>query len=209
MYKSLTIPFLFIAFAGMGHSLSVDSTNPKGGDSLSYTTLVSGTNGYALQIRTTYLNDTVYIKNDWPTVQNQVVLAQELVFKHKDSVLCTRPFHVRKRSAVKFNKKITLLDAVIFEAAVITGTKGSFYKIRGSGGCTDCSNYTGYYSQKGELLYENYFSDKEKFVKNAGNYKGIWHRYGVQARRAKIPDIKSTIVFPPAHSGRIIEGYIM
>lgn len=218
MHKLSIILFLFIALAGMRRTLPdnsqqlnmgrFDSLIPKVTDTLTYNTLVSGNNGYALQIRSTYLNDTNYIKNDWPTVQNQVVLAQQLIFKYKDSVLCTRPFRVRKRSFVKFNKKVDLLDAVIFEAAAITGTKGSFYKIRGSGGCTDCSNYTGYYSLKGEILYENYFSDKDKFVKNVGNYKSIWSNYGVQARRANIADINNTIVFPPADNGRTIEGYI-
>jgi hypothetical protein len=220
MYKLLTILFPFMAFIGIKDTLPnnghkgvnrgiIDYTTSKGADSVCYTTLVPGINDYALQIKTTYLNDTNYLKNDWPTVQNQVVVAQELIFKYKNSVLRARPFDVRKRSDMKLDKEVTLLDAVVFEAAIITGTKGSFYKIRGSGGCTDCSNYTGYYSLSGELLFENYFSDGDGFIRNIGSYEKVWKRYGVAAGRAKIPDIKDITVFPPKYSGSIDVGYIL
>jgi hypothetical protein len=201
MYKLLIFILAFIGFSG--------PTVHKAGDSLSYTTLVSGADGHTLQIKTTYLNDSDYIVYGWPTKQNQVVEAQELIFRYKDAVLRIRPFDVRRTSVIKFDKKVTLLDAVIFEAAIITGSKGSFYKIRGSGGCTNCANYTGYYSLKGELLFENYFSDGDGFLRNIGSYKSVWNRFGVEARRAKTPDIKDVTVFPPVNSGEIDKGYIL
>jgi hypothetical protein len=99
-----------------------------------------------------------------------------------------------------------LLDVVLFEAACIRGTKGSFYKIVGSGGCTDCSKYIAYYSLKGELLFENYFSDSEKFLKNFGDYKNVLLRYGVLE---KVDNIKDVIIFPPVHSGETSKGYVL
>jgi hypothetical protein len=184
----------------------IDSNTHKVDDTLIYTTIVPGNKQYSLQIRTTYLNDIDYVNNGWPTEQNQVVLGQELIFEYMDSILCAIPFHVQKRTSIKLNKKISLLDAVVFEAAIINGTKGSIYKIRGSGGCTDCSNYTGYYSLKGTLLFENYFSHKDKFVKNFGDYKKVLRRYGVEE---KVHNIKNITVFPPAHAGETSDGYVL
>ena len=182
-----------------------NSRAPKAVDSLDYTTSVPANDHYTLDIRTIYLNDTNYIKNDWPTVQNRVVLSQMLIFKYKDSALIVKPFHVRKRTFAN-DKNVYLLDAILFEAASIAGTKGSFYKIRGSGGCTGCSNYTAYYSVNGELLFENYFSDQEKFVKNTGDYKIVLNRYGVPEN---VHNIKNVTVFPPAYNGETSLGYVL
>ena len=220
MYKLFSIFLGLVAFTDLKQPISstgrlvsigamVDSAAPRAGEKLSYTTLVMGVNDYILQIKTTYLYDTAYLFYGWPTEQNQVVQAQEMVFKYRDSVIHIRPFDVRRRSVIRSNNKIALLDNVIFEAAIVTGTKGSFYKIRGYGGCTSCSSYTGYYSLNGELFFENYFSDGDGFLKNIGNYKSVWNRFGVQAQREKNPDIKDIVVFPPSHSGEINLSYIL
>jgi hypothetical protein len=190
-------------------AVAVDPTAPKVGDVLSYTTSIAGGNGHVLQIKTTYLYDTEYIIHGWPSEQNQVVLSQELIFKYKDSVLCRKPFPVRDTSVIRFNKKITLSDNIISVAAFITGTKGSFYTIHGYGGCSYCSHYFGYYSLKGQLLFENYWSDRDKFIINIGNEKSVLNHFGVSARRAKIPFAKDITVFPLARSGETSEGYVL
>ena len=184
----------------------IETTIPKALDTLNYTTIVAGKDHYGLEIRTTYLNDTNYIKKDWPTEQNQVVLRQELIFKHKDSVLSQIPCNVRKKSFIKSGRNINLLDAVIYDAASISGSKGGFYLIHGSAGCKDCSTYFGYYSLKGQLLFENYYSNNENFVENAGDFKKILKQFGVSEN---VHNVKNITVFPPFQSGQITRGYIL
>jgi hypothetical protein len=219
MWKVLMISILLIIFIVPRYSFSsnvilnskrldIDSIIHRDGDIVTYTITLPGVNDYTLQIETKYLYDKAYLTPGWFEDHNQAVLAQKIIFKRKGILLNTRSFDVRSLPAIKFGKKVSLLDNVIIEIAVVNGTKGSFYKIEGYGGCNNCTNYTGYFSLNGKLLFKTYSSHLDGFSTGMGDYKNVWKQYGVPAKRENTPNLKALTVFPPQHAGEVTQSYI-
>lgn len=183
--------------------LLIDTIKYSSNGICNYSTFVAGSKAYSLEVKTTYLNDSVFLNEKWAFDLNDVVSNQELIFKLGDQIIVQRNHNVRKRKSKKAIGTINLLDNVIRGVSVVKGGSGSFYKIEGAGGCNACSEYSGYFSLRGELLWENYSSRMGNFETGKGNYDKVLAKYNVLDTSAIAPKIKGIWVFPPQKSGEM------
>ncbi|MHB8205942.1 hypothetical protein [Mucilaginibacter sp.] len=173
----------------------------QNGRQLSYKTIINGDDNYTIEIKTFYIYDKNYLTHDWVSDVNRVVISQTLTFKYKGSSIAVKNFDVRKWIVKKFNKKVNFLDDVIREVGFVKGSKGGFYKIYGFGGCNSCSEYLGYYSMTGNLLYKIYTSRMDNYSYLFGNFDQVMAKYGIPDSLLKSNSINVVSVFPPQYSG--------
>lgn len=123
-----------------------------------------------------------------------------------DDVLSRIEYEVGGKNKNRTNNgDILTLDNVIVSSACIKGTKKSFYKIEGFGGCNGCSEYTAYYSLQGELLYEDYVSSSKNLKYSKGNYQEILKVYGITDTSKISKKARGIQVYPPQYSGDTVE----
>ncbi|MEO6884098.1 MAG: hypothetical protein ABI199_08750 [Bacteroidia bacterium] len=110
---------------------------------------------YSLSVRTTCLNDSV--KPEETNIFNPVVLKQEMIFMKKNKIIYERKFPALEITQMVYNyKKVKMCENVIYEIGLISGLKIPFYTVYGYGGCNSCSEYFGYFTLDGKLLWEYY-----------------------------------------------------
>ncbi|MFS2186923.1 hypothetical protein ACCC92_09605 [Mucilaginibacter sp. Mucisp84] len=182
-----------------------DTTLKKNGEVFTYSTIVknSKNRSYSLEIKTIYIYDKDYLENLFVADSNMIVIRQELIFKHHNTIVATKNHSVRKNIVIKNGKKTKLLENVIVEVGIEYGKKGAFYAIEGSGLCNSCSVYSAFFSMTGHELYKEYSSRDNTNILRKGNFNNIMNTYGV--RKSKwLHRFTTTWVFPPKRSGENI-----
>jgi hypothetical protein len=181
----------------------IKTDNYKDGDTLSYQTTLEANSIYSITIKTVYIYNKAYINNDWVSDLNNVVTLQKIIFKKNQQILVQRKFNVKKYKINNNNRTLYFLDNVIREVGIVKGDKGAFYKIYGFGGCNSCSEFLGYFSLDGKLLYKIYTSKMDNYAYKYGSFQNVINHYGIPHEKIKKNDTKSVTVFPPQFSGKI------
>jgi hypothetical protein len=176
----------------------------KEGELLNYTTVLPSTDEYSLEINTTYIYDSLFLAERWVADLNEVVTEQKLIFKKNGIAINQFNHNVKKWILDKFGKKRSLLDNVIRTAGLVSAKNGGFYKVEGAGGCNACSEYIGYFSLEGELLYNIYSSQTDNFVNEVGDFDKMIKQFEVPDTLSRLGGkIKVVWIFPPIYSGDI------
>lgn len=181
------------------------TANYKTNELLTYSSIIQGDGNYSLEIVSSYFFDSLFLSQGWVFDQNDIVINQILFFKTHDTILKQLDFDVRQILTNRDNGKYKLLDNVIRGVSVVRGKNGWFYKISGVGGCNECSEYSGFFSLKGEILWKLYTSSMDNFSYIEGNYNNVLKEYGIIDSSKISKKIYGTWVFPPQYSGKVYE----
>lgn len=118
---------------------------------------------YALGINTICYNDSV--NADETNIFNPIVLKQELYFLKNNRIISERESVSHKISqSISHGEEMEMLENVIYEIGVIHRKEKPIFVVYGYGGCNSCTEYFGYYSMDGKLLWEFYGSKIKNII---------------------------------------------
>jgi hypothetical protein len=172
---------------------------------IEYRVIISDSNGYSLQVETTYLYDSVYLNKGWAFDRNISVLSQRLIFCKGDSVLKQMTHNVKKQIFTRHGQKYSFLENIIRGICIIYGKNEILYMIEGSGGCNTCSEYGALFSSSGQRLWYKYYSITDKFQYHHGKYYEVLESIGAYKVGEPKRKLIGIWVFPPQYKGDAYE----
>jgi hypothetical protein len=142
---------------------------------------------YTMKVVTVSLNDSVTIEPKF----NPVILSQTLKF-YKNGALIKETKSIAKSNVrvLSSNKKMNILENVIYKIGNIQGEKGSIYTVTGTGACNACNELNVLYSLDGEVKFCFYGSTRKTIISISDPEK-VYKEYGIDGNsKVSILDLK-------------------
>jgi len=179
----------------------------KQGELVTYSTSLNAVENYSLKIMTTYRYDTAFIAHGFLVDWDSIITEQKMCFQLNDSILKALDFveDGKCKILIKPHKPENTLD-IISGIYLIKGKNnvGAFYKIEGCGGANGGSQYTGYFSLNGNLLFESYLDHPHSIPIEVGDYKSMLANFDLNDTTEISTEINGCWVFPPQWSNESI-----
>jgi hypothetical protein len=145
---------------------TVDSFNRSNqeyhNDSIFITDTSISFKNYSLKVLSTIQNDRVESTDS--NFFNPVVLKQQLQFLQNGKIIKEIEYPTNKvLLKVTGGNYVKMLENVLFNIGVVEGSKGSLYVLNGYGGCNSCTEYIGFFSLEGEILWYSYANTQTVF----------------------------------------------
>lgn len=146
-----------------------------------------GYEDYRLIVKTDYLDDSLDVRS----IYFPAILNQSLMFFKGDTLLKEVPLDLKQENLKLTKNGDYLLRSYYVNQLVVLKKKDSFvFVVKGVGLCQHCSEYVGYFTKEGEVLFF-YYGDKQETIDSFGDFEKL-NLKGERLKSVKI-DYRSII----------------
>lgn len=114
-----------------------------------------------------------------------IVLKQSLIFYENGQEVkkYLPPFDKSSKMTTK-NAKLEVVDIVIWDVCLESGSQEDFYYLYGSGFCagSNCPEFFGIYNMHGKIIYEGYSTSGQD---NANSFEDVLNNFGIDIKKPK------------------------
>lgn len=187
--------------SGIGAKGNIDSTEddisvsliyPEKDSIFNYSVAHMSSDGYSLEISTTLIYDSVFLNDYYYSRGNEVVLNQELVFRHNDSILARKPLEYPLFRSGSKNYPEYVATNFLFKK-INNNTLYIIYAFGLSNGSKEVSSY---YTNKGEFIGETTCGRRQ--CDTIGSLLSLESKYKV----FDTTKLNQIYIFPPQSAGK-------
>ncbi len=125
-----------------------------------------------------------------------LILNQKINLFYQNKLIYSKNHAVKKIEVKdKHNKKIKILENVIYQIGIIEGQKESFFCIEGYGGCSSCTEYSEIINKNGNTIFLLFY-DEKKVYQSKGNLINVLSENGIDQKKYRSGNYKKLSTSP-------------